>query len=78
MKTIYASTVNPAVRVVHSPDGAAEIRTLRTWLAYTEPLNMPLCKKYGVDIHSINESDALNLALELAYLSGKLNTSETL
>lgn len=74
MKTIYASTLNPAVRVVHSPDGAAEVRTIRNWLAYTETLDMPLCEKYGIDCHTINETDALNLALELAYLSGKINT----
>lgn len=76
MKVTYATATNPAVRVVHSPDGAAEVRTLRAWLAYTEPLNMPLCAKYGINVHTINENDALNLALELAYLSGKINASE--
>jgi hypothetical protein len=36
-----------------------------------------MCEKYGINYHTINEADALNLALELAYLSGKINTSET-
>jgi hypothetical protein len=77
VKTIYASTFNPTARIVHSPDGAAEIRTTRNWLSYTETLSMPMCEKYGINYHTINEADALNLALELAYLSGKINTSET-
>lgn len=78
MNIIYSSPTNPAARIVHSPDGAVEIRTLRNWLAYTEPLNMPFCQKFGVDIHTISGNDALNLALELAYISGKINASEIL
>lgn len=78
MNITYASQTNPAVRVVHSPDGAAEIRTLRSWLAYTEHLNLPHCKRYGIDVHNMSGTDALSLALELAYLSGKIHTNETL
>lgn len=78
MKINYSSPLNPAVRAVHSSDGAVEIRTLRNWLAYTETLDLPMCKKFGIDYHSIRETDALNLALELAYLSGKIHTNELL
>jgi hypothetical protein len=76
MKINYSNPLNPAVRAVHSSDGAVEIRTLRNWLAYTETLNLPMCEKFGISYHTISETDALNLALELAYLSGKINTNE--